>query len=205
MANTPERYDNHEDGMEIAKDGDFVSYDNYAALLTRAEQAEADADSWMNRAIHQNEVANAAIERAKRAEARVKELEAERKEDHKSINIKADFIETMIGQSSDDHFELKRLRELLSDDLYDSKDWRSADLEGRITWLITMLANKNEEIDIWVKMINTDATAAREERERKVWNEALEAAAKVVSGWMAGRFARDIPAEIRAMKKEPKP
>ena len=46
------------------------------------------------------------------------------------------------------------LRELLPDDLYDSKDWRSADSKGRITWLITMLANKNEEIDIWVDMIN---------------------------------------------------
>jgi hypothetical protein len=41
MINTPERYDHHEDGMEIAKDGDFVSYDDYAALLARAEQAEA--------------------------------------------------------------------------------------------------------------------------------------------------------------------
>lgn len=46
------------------------------------------------------------------------------------------------------------LRELLPDDLYDSKDWRSADSKGRITWLIAMLANKNEEIDIWVDMIN---------------------------------------------------
>jgi hypothetical protein len=126
MTNTPERYDHTDDGFETANDGDFVSYHDYAALQARAEQAEA----------------------------RVKELEAGREEDHKNINIKADFIEAMIGQSSDDHFELKGLRELLPDDLYDSKDWRSADLEGRITWLITMLANKNEEIDIWVKMIN---------------------------------------------------
>jgi hypothetical protein len=41
MTNTPERYDHHEDGMEIARDGDFVSYDDYAALLARAEKAEA--------------------------------------------------------------------------------------------------------------------------------------------------------------------
>jgi hypothetical protein len=41
MTNTPERYDHHEDGMEIAHGGDFVSYDDYAALLARAEQAEA--------------------------------------------------------------------------------------------------------------------------------------------------------------------
>jgi hypothetical protein len=38
---TLERYDHHEDGMEIARDGDFVSYDDYAALLARAEQAVA--------------------------------------------------------------------------------------------------------------------------------------------------------------------
>jgi hypothetical protein len=181
MTNTPERYDHHEDGMEIAKDGDFVSYHDYEALLARAEQAEADADSWMNRAIHQNEVANAAIERAEQAEAalkatlereaethrrlseiyvkhtgndlvnvevalddaldelsackelggcgywrdrskvreadliaalaRIAELEAKREEDHKNINIKADFIEKMIGQSSDDHYQIKELGE----------------------------------------------------------------------------------------------
>jgi hypothetical protein len=47
-----------------------------------------------------------------------------------------------------------KLRELLPDDLYDSKDWRHASSIGRIEWLITMLANKNEEIDMWVDMIN---------------------------------------------------
>jgi hypothetical protein len=41
--------------------------------------------------------------------ARVKELEAEREEDHKNIKIKVDFIEAMIGQSSDDHFRIKEL------------------------------------------------------------------------------------------------
>jgi hypothetical protein len=41
MTNTLERYDHHEDGMEIARDGDFVFHDDYAALLTRAGQAEA--------------------------------------------------------------------------------------------------------------------------------------------------------------------
>ena len=46
------------------------------------------------------------------------------------------------------------LRELLTDDLYDSKDWRHANSIDRIKWLITMLANKNEEIDMWVDMIN---------------------------------------------------
>jgi hypothetical protein len=46
---TPERYDHHEDGMEIAKDGDFVSYDDYAALLARAEQAEAALKATLER------------------------------------------------------------------------------------------------------------------------------------------------------------
>ena len=45
------------------------------------------------------------------------------------------------------------LRELLPDDLYDSKDWLHANSIDRIKWLITMLANKNEEIDNWVNMI----------------------------------------------------
>jgi hypothetical protein len=111
MTNTPQRFDHTDDGFETANDGDFVSYNDYVALLARAEQAEADADSWKNRAIHQNGVANAALEenerltarlselekacaewaevsqsnyqRAEQAEARVKELEAEREEDHK--------------------------------------------------------------------------------------------------------------------------
>jgi len=47
-----------------------------------------------------------------------------------------------------------KLRKLLPDDLYDSKDWRHANSIGRIEWLITMLANKNEEINMWVDMIN---------------------------------------------------
>jgi ATPase subunit of ABC transporter with duplicated ATPase domains len=161
MTNTPQRFDHTDDGFETANDGDFVSYDDYAYWRDRSKVREAELDATLARVEELEkvcaewvEVSQSNYQRAKRAEARVKELEAEREEDHKNINIKADFIEKMIGQSSDDHFELKRLRELLSDDLYDSKDWRSADLEGRITWLITMLANKNEEIDIWVKMIN---------------------------------------------------
>jgi hypothetical protein len=38
---TPQRFDHTDDGFETANDGDFVSYDDYAALLARAEQAEA--------------------------------------------------------------------------------------------------------------------------------------------------------------------
>ena len=50
--------------------------------------------------------------------------------------------------------EIKKIEDLLSDDRYESKDWKHADPVGRIEWLITMLANKNEEIDMWVDMIN---------------------------------------------------
>jgi ureidoglycolate hydrolase len=45
MTNTLERYDHTDDGFETANDGDFVSYHDYAALLARAEQAEAERDA----------------------------------------------------------------------------------------------------------------------------------------------------------------
>jgi hypothetical protein len=48
----------------------YVSMDVLNAAIARAEQAEADADSWKNRAIHQNEVANAALERTEQADKR---------------------------------------------------------------------------------------------------------------------------------------
>jgi hypothetical protein len=71
----PQRFDHTDDGFETANDGDFVSYHDYAFLRTRAEQAEAKADSWKNRAIHQNGVANAALEENERLTARLSELE----------------------------------------------------------------------------------------------------------------------------------
>lgn len=54
--------------------------------------------------------------------------------------------------------KLVKVGALLPDDLYDSKDWRHADALGRIEWLIRMLANKNEEIDVWVGMLNQKET-----------------------------------------------
>jgi diphthamide biosynthesis methyltransferase len=83
MTNTPERYDHHEDGMEIARDGDFVFYDDYTALLFRAEQAVARVAELEKACAEWVEVSQSNYKRAKRAEARVKELEAEREEDHK--------------------------------------------------------------------------------------------------------------------------
>jgi diphthamide biosynthesis methyltransferase len=65
MTNTPERYDHHEDGMEIARDRDFVSYDDYAALLSRAEQAVAALKTTLDRE----------AETHRRHDARLAELE----------------------------------------------------------------------------------------------------------------------------------
>ena len=54
--------------------------------------------------------------------------------------------------------EIKKIKDLLSDDRFKSKDWKHADAVGRIEWLIAMLESKNEEIDMWVDMINGEAT-----------------------------------------------
>ena len=53
--------------------------------------------------------------------------------------------------------EIKKIKDLLSDDRFESKDWKHADAAGRIEWLIAMLESKNEEIDMWVDMINGEA------------------------------------------------
>ena len=50
--------------------------------------------------------------------------------------------------------EIKKIKDLLSDDRYESKDWKHADAVGRIEWLIAMLESKTEEIDMWVDMLN---------------------------------------------------
>ena len=49
--------------------------------------------------------------------------------------------------------EVERISTLLSDDRYESKDWKQASLAGRIEWLIAMLEVKSEEVDMWVKII----------------------------------------------------
>ena len=50
--------------------------------------------------------------------------------------------------------EIEKINALLSDDRFESKDWKHSDAAGRIEWLIAMLESKNEEIDMWVDMIN---------------------------------------------------
>jgi diphthamide biosynthesis methyltransferase len=40
MTNTPQRFDHTDDGFETAKDGDFVFYDDYAALVARVAELE---------------------------------------------------------------------------------------------------------------------------------------------------------------------
>jgi hypothetical protein len=52
-----------------------------------------------------------------------------------------------------DLVDTAKIQDLLHDDLYDSKDWRHASVLGRIEWLIVMLANKKEEVDMWVEMV----------------------------------------------------
>lgn len=46
---------------------------------------------------------------------------------------------------------VKKLKELLSDDLYSgSKDWRSGDIVERVEWLIHMYEKQSEETDyVW--------------------------------------------------------
>ena len=49
--------------------------------------------------------------------------------------------------------EVEKISALLSEDRYESKDWKQADLAGRIEWLIAMLEVKSEEVDMWVNII----------------------------------------------------
>jgi len=50
--------------------------------------------------------------------------------------------------------EIQKIKALLSDDRYESKDWKCSDAIGRIEWLITMLESKTREVDRWVDIIN---------------------------------------------------
>jgi hypothetical protein len=52
---------------------------------------------------------------------------------------------------------MKKISVLLNDDLYDSKDWKQADLAGRVEWLIAMLEAKSKEVDMWVDVINRES------------------------------------------------
>lgn len=57
---------------------------------------------------------------------------------------------------------MEKISALLSDDLYDSKDWKQADLVGRIEWLIAMLENYRDEIDMWLDIINKESSVGME-------------------------------------------
>ena len=50
--------------------------------------------------------------------------------------------------------EIVKIKDLLSDDRFESKDWEYADAIGRIEWLIAMLEQKTKEVDMWVDLIN---------------------------------------------------
>jgi hypothetical protein len=45
------------------------------------------------------------------------------------------------------------IKDLLADDLYDSKDWRDANTAERVEYLIELVAYKNREIDLWLEQI----------------------------------------------------
>jgi ATPase subunit of ABC transporter with duplicated ATPase domains len=82
MANIPQRFDHTDDGFETANDGDFVSYNDYAYWRDRSKVREAELDAALARVkelekvcVEWVEVSQSNYQRAKRAEARVKELE----------------------------------------------------------------------------------------------------------------------------------
>lgn len=58
---------------------------------------------------------------------------------------------------------MEKISALLRDDLYESKDWKQADLAGRVEWLIAMLENYRDEIDMWVDIINKEPTVSTED------------------------------------------
>jgi hypothetical protein len=49
--------------------------------------------------------------------------------------------------------DMQVIKDLLADDLYDSKDWRDADTAERVEYLIELVASKNREIDLWLEQI----------------------------------------------------
>lgn len=62
--------------------------------------------------------------------------------------------------------DLVRISALLSKDRYESKDWKQADLVGRIEWLILMLEAKGEEVDMWVSLANEGSTPSKTHAEQ---------------------------------------
>jgi hypothetical protein len=48
---------------------------------------------------------------------------------------------------------MRVIENLLTDDLYDSKDWRDANTAERVEYLIDLVAYKNREIDLWLEQI----------------------------------------------------
>jgi len=43
--------------------------------------------------------------------------------------------------------DLEKLEELLSEDRYDSKDWKAGSIPERVEWLINMYEAKKAEVD----------------------------------------------------------
>ena len=58
------------------------------------------------------------------------------------------------GAKMTEETAMEKIAALLSDDRFESKDWKHADAAGRIEWLIAMLEQKTLEVDMWVDQIN---------------------------------------------------
>lgn len=54
---------------------------------------------------------------------------------------------------TDISYTMRVIENLLTDDLYDSKDWRDANTAERVEYLIDLVAYKNREIDLWLEQI----------------------------------------------------
>ena len=57
---------------------------------------------------------------------------------------------------------MDKIKQLLPDDMFDSKDWRGADTVERVEYLIARVAAQREEINLWLEQLEW----AREDRER---------------------------------------
>lgn len=49
---------------------------------------------------------------------------------------------------------VQKLEELCPDNLFESKDWRSSDLIGKVEWLLARHESLKEEIDMWVDQLS---------------------------------------------------
>jgi hypothetical protein len=195
MTNTPERYDHHEDGMEIARDGDFVSYDDYAALLSRAEQAEA---------------------RVKELEGAVRLLSSMVVSGEGHTKKSVAIVEAALTREEPKAMTAPELKPCpfcgRAPRMTDNGEYCPDYEAGVICDCGACVFDQYRSFGVATWNARTDISqaaiaAALAERERQVWNEALEQAAQIVDpapNAKSGRWAENIrrkAAAIRAMKQ----